>query len=74
MTSKELYKIWGRNGLKSSKNDEPYFTWRKCDNCNGLAGNRYEVEGYISLEEARQGEDNLYTLELCEECFYELMS
>ena len=73
----DVYKSLQASGLVSCKNDEPYFTSRRCDNCNGLAGDRYEIEGYLNLSEAQTEKnkgDNLYTLELCSDCYQELFS
>lgn len=77
LSSQAVYKAFQSSGLVSTKNDEPYFSSHRCDNCNGLPGNRYDVEGYLNLDEARNEKnkgDNLYTLELCEECYMELFS
>lgn len=77
MKCKEVYKAFQAYGLASVKNTEPYFSHNLCDNCNGLRGNRYEVEGYLSLNEAQNEVnkgDNLYTLELCEDCYVKLFS
>ncbi len=45
--------------------DEPYFTWRKCDVCGAEAGSRYLCNGYISSK--REIMDNI---EACEDCVY----
>lgn len=54
-------------GLFDVMNNEPYFTWRKCDCCGGLAGDRYQIQGYLNLSEAKNY-DNLYEYEICPEC------
>ena len=73
----DVYKSLQASGLVSGKNNEPYFSHRRCDNCNGLAGDRYEVEGYLNLTEAQAEKnkgDNLYVLELCPDCYQQLFS
>lgn len=77
MKHADVYSALQSSGLVSSKNEEPYFSHHLCDNCNGLAGDRYEVEGYLNLTEAQtevNKGDNLYTLELCADCYQELFS
>jgi len=73
MKNQEVYNELQKSGLVSTINNEGYFSHRRCDNCNGLPGIRYEVEGYLNLKEAR-GRGNLYQLELCEECYMNLFN
>lgn len=72
MTHTEVAQAFEASGLFHATHDEPYFTWRRCDACQGLPGDRYEVTGYLNLEEAKAGEGNLYTLEICPECLYRM--
>jgi hypothetical protein len=77
MKHTDVYKALQASGLVSCNSDIPFFSHRRCDNCNGLAGDRYKVEGYLNLTETQteaQKGDNLYTLELCPDCFEALFS
>ena len=65
--NKTLAKVL-HSGLHS-QDDEPYFSWRKCEVCGGLAGNRYTVKGFTDLKSARA--NDYIEFEACEKCLYE---
>jgi hypothetical protein len=60
------------SGLFESS-ESPHFSWHGCDHCaNGLGNDVYDCKGYMSLEDAQAGEDNLLEFELCGQCLNDL--
>jgi hypothetical protein len=54
------------HGLRNlSSKSESFFSWSPCDCCGGLAGNRYECDGYN--EKTKEVEE--YSC-ICEDCVY----
>jgi len=45
-------------------NCEPYFTWRRCDVCGGLAGDRYDCNGYSPTNGI------IEDIQACPDCVY----
>jgi len=72
LTASEVFAAFQANGLYSD-NEENHneFSSRPCEVCNGLSGERFNVTGYINLDEAKY-EGNLYSLDICVDCFEKL--
>lgn len=74
MTHKGIIEQSVGNGLFSSVDPEPedHFSHDGCDYCRDGAGDVIAYHGYLTLEDAHKGPDNLYEFELCEDCLYSL--
>jgi len=73
MNSQELYAIAQGKGL-TDYGDESDFSYSGCDKCaDRLGNNTRTVKIWLSVEEITEDkEGNTYTLELCDECVYDL--
>ena len=73
MTQQEIIEQSISNGLFSSVDGdpEPYFSWDGCDYCRE-SGEVIDYQGYLTLEDAHKGPDNLYEFKLCGHCLNNL--
>ena len=72
LTPKDVFNCFQSNGLFSENEKEHNeFSATRCEVCNGLAGERFSITGYINLDEAKYI-GNLYSLDICIDCFGKL--
>ena len=67
MKSKNVYEAFRENGL-FTEIDHNEFSKGSCWVCDGKAGERFIVEGYLNLKDS-DDEGNKYKLSLCVDCF-----
>ncbi len=52
--------------VASCVSQEPFFSWSRCESCNGIAGDRYDV----TYRETLDGE--IETAAVCPDCMVDL--
>ena len=71
LTLKEIIEIVIGSGLFSDRG-EPCFSWDGCDYCRQGGSTVTDYDGYLSLDDAHVGPENLYDFKLCGDCLNQL--
>jgi hypothetical protein len=72
MTGMEILEGFYVSGL-FKETDHNEFSRFPCDACNSrLGGERWQIDGYVSLEAAKRGEREQYGLSICRDCYDKL--
>jgi hypothetical protein len=70
LTGMEILNRFITTGL-FSETDYNEFSRFPCDACNSrLGGERWQIDGFLSLADARKGWPRKYGLSICRDCFY----
>jgi hypothetical protein len=66
MNGSFIYDEFMKSGLHREI-DHNEFSKRLCENCGELPGERFTIEGYFNLNDAKSKE-NLYQIDICISC------